>query len=531
MRRNFSPWLGYFLAVLFVALATWLKTLAEPNIVPQDVPILYFLAIVPTAIFLGMGPAILASILSLFAFDYFFVTPLYTVLDFSHVQNLPILAIFLFVGILFSYLTSSLRGENIKANKEIVVRKEKEAELEKLKENLELQVKSRTKELEDALQIARNERSLLKTVMNCAGESHLVFLDKDFNFLLVNETYAKTCGYKPEEMIGKNHFLLYPNRENEAIFTEVRNTGIPVSYRDKPFEFPDQPERGITYWDWTLVPIKSRDGEVEGLVFSLTETTNRKKVEQRLESFNQELERGVNERTVELIEANDAILVQLALRTQAEESLRSLSSRLLNIQEEERRLIAKELHDEVGQNLTVLKLLLGRANRNVPDEVRILLESASTTVTDLIKEVRALSMSLRPGVLDELGLVAGLDSLFKQINNLAGLAIHFEHEKFDNLPQDISLVAYRIIQEALTNIMRHASVKEASVTIGLSEGQIILKIEDTGIGFDPSALQLNRSTGLSSMRERAALVGGTLKIESKLGKGTKVEASLPLSQK
>jgi PAS domain-containing protein len=95
----------------------------------------------------------------------------------------------------------------------------------------------------------------------------------------VNTAYADACKMRPEEMVGKNHFALYPHAENEAIFRRVRDTGEPVFYKDKPFEFPDQPERGVTYWDWSLMPVKEASGEVRGLVFSLRETTKYKRAE------------------------------------------------------------------------------------------------------------------------------------------------------------------------------------------------------------------------------------------------------------
>ncbi len=133
--------------------------------------------------------------------------------------------------------------------------------------------------LADAGRSLERERNILQAVMNGAMNFHLVYLDRDFNFVRVNETYAATCGYRPEEMIGKNHFALYPNAENEAIFARVRDTGEPVVHHDKPFAFPDQPERGVTYWDWTLAPVKEANGRVAGLVFSLYETTGRKMTE------------------------------------------------------------------------------------------------------------------------------------------------------------------------------------------------------------------------------------------------------------
>ena len=137
------------------------------------------------------------------------------------------------------------------------------------------------KKAEKTLQV---EHDLLQDIMNGAKNSHLVYLDRNFNFVRVNEAYAQTCGYRPEEMIGKNHFDLYPHEENEAIFSHVRDTGEMVEYHDKPFEFPDQPERGVTYWDWTLTPIKSQN-DVVSLIFSLYETTKSKRAELKIKKL------------------------------------------------------------------------------------------------------------------------------------------------------------------------------------------------------------------------------------------------------
>jgi PAS domain S-box-containing protein len=126
------------------------------------------------------------------------------------------------------------------------------------------------------------EKAVFQAVVDGARNSHLVYLDREFNFVRVNEAYAATCGYTPEAMVGRNHFALYPDEENEAIFRGVRDSGQSVEFHDKPFVFPDQPERGITYWDWTLLPVKDADGRVDGLVLSLVETTERKRSEQAL---------------------------------------------------------------------------------------------------------------------------------------------------------------------------------------------------------------------------------------------------------
>jgi PAS domain S-box-containing protein len=135
----------------------------------------------------------------------------------------------------------------------------------------------------EAEERAGRERSLLSSVMQ-ATDVMLVYLDPQFNFVWANAAYAAGCRRRPEELVGKNHFALYPHAENEAIFRRVRDTGEPVFYKDKPFEFPDQPGRGVTYWDWSLVPVKSASGAVQGLVFSLRETTKYKRAELELDA-------------------------------------------------------------------------------------------------------------------------------------------------------------------------------------------------------------------------------------------------------
>ena len=144
--KIFNTLLGYVVAIGAVALATWLKYLAQPTIIPADVPILYILAIVPTAIFFGLGPSLMVCILSFLAYDYYFISPAHTIT--FNIDKGPILVIFLIVGVLFSYLASNLRRQNQIATKEIVARKQSEAELIKYRDHLEELVQQRTSELE-----------------------------------------------------------------------------------------------------------------------------------------------------------------------------------------------------------------------------------------------------------------------------------------------------------------------------------------------------------------------------------------------
>ncbi len=131
-----------------------------------------------------------------------------------------------------------------------------------------------------ALDTLHESNEMLERVFE-STHFHIAYLDRDFNFLRVNKTYADSCGHPPEFFVGMNHFALYPNAENEAIFRRVVETGEPFTIYAKPFEFPDQPERGTTWWDWTLSPVRAADGKLAALVFALVDVTERVRAEQR----------------------------------------------------------------------------------------------------------------------------------------------------------------------------------------------------------------------------------------------------------
>ena len=131
----------------------------------------------------------------------------------------------------------------------------------------------------------KEEKSVIAAVIENT-EAHLAYLDSDFNFIFVNSTYAKMNKHSVDWFVGKNHFRILPNEENEFIFKKVRDTGEPISFKAKPFKFPGQPELGVTYWDWTLTPIKDSAGKVQHLVLSLVDVTEAKRVEEMLRESN-----------------------------------------------------------------------------------------------------------------------------------------------------------------------------------------------------------------------------------------------------
>jgi PAS domain S-box-containing protein len=153
---------------------------------------------------------------------------------------------------------------------------------DKERDSLLEQVTQEQKRIEGLVEALTQEADTLETIMENTG-AQIAYLDSDFNFVKVNSAYARSSGHPVEELIGRNHFELFPDEENKAIFEQVRDTGKPVEFHDKPFEYAYQPWRGITYWDWTLVPITNASGQTQGLVLSLVDTTERKKMEEGLQ--------------------------------------------------------------------------------------------------------------------------------------------------------------------------------------------------------------------------------------------------------
>ena len=223
-------------------------------------------------------------------------------------------------------------------------------------------------------------------------------------------------------------------------------------------------------------------------------------------------------------------------RKQAEEALRensqrlqSLSRQLLKVQESERSRLALELHDEVGQMLTGLRLVLQPKGDLPAQVVKSTFERARDIVDELLDRVRSLSFDLRPAALDQLGLLPALITLFGRYTEQTGVLVNFKHKGLEErFTPGIETTAYRIVQEALTNVARHARVGAVTVCVWASTDMLGLKVDDRGRGFDAqAALAAPRSSGLAGMRERVLLLRGQLSIESCPGAGTQITAEIP----
>ena len=243
-------------------------------------------------------------------------------------------------------------------------------------------------------------------------------------------------------------------------------------------------------------------------------------------------------------EHDEAVLTDLALHAaiairnarlfervrSTNDRLSALSRRLLEVQEAERRNLARELHDEIGQLLTGLTLILERSKHLPPETSVACVNEAQALAADLLAKVRDLSLDLRPAMLDDLGLLPALLWHFERYTASTGVKIAFSQRGLEGqrFPADIETAAYRIVQEALTNVARHSGAYEATVTLTADDTRLKLAIEDRGAGFDPDAVfRDERSSGLIGLRERARLSNGWVTLTSVRGSGTRLIAELP----
>jgi signal transduction histidine kinase len=216
----------------------------------------------------------------------------------------------------------------------------------------------------------------------------------------------------------------------------------------------------------------------------------------------------------------------------AQTQLRRLSGSIMANQEKERSAIARELHDELGQVLTALRMdsvwMYERLKTADPEAAERAL-TMGRLIDKNIEDVRGMAIRLRPGVLDDLGLVDALEWYTTDFEKRTEIACVFENENVPRLNEAVSTAAYRIAQEALTNVARHAGAGRVKVRLRSNNGFLMLTVVDDGRGFDALHLSESEGLGVAGMRERATLVGGSLDVKSRPRKGTRVQLTVPLN--
>ncbi len=346
-----------------------------------------------------------------------------------------------------------------------------------------------------------------------------------------NPFLSELLGYPREELVGKELWeigLFRDIESNKKAFRTLQDRHY-IRYEDLPLLTKDG-----RHIDVEFVSNVYSVGHQMVIQCNIRDVTDRKRAEAGLRAAHDQLEVRVRDRTAELAQANETLRAEIAHRERVEAERRNLQGRLATAQEDERRRIARELHDQMGQHLTALGLGLKVVKDLTPDpspahdRLQKLL-----ALTDLIgKEVHHLALELRPTALDDFGLKVALTNYVEGCAERSDVEMDFHATGLDadRLPAPIETALYRVIQESLTNILKHAGAQRVSVVLQRTAGQVSAVVEDDGGGFDADSSHTTseRRLGLLGMRERLAIVGGSLTVESQIGRGTTVIARVPL---
>jgi PAS domain S-box-containing protein len=260
--------------------------------------------------------------------------------------------------------------------------------------------------------------------------------------------------------------------------------------------------------------------------------------QEELQRLNEALDRRVQARTQELASVNESLVAEVAERMQTERSLESsretlqkLTLQLLRVQEDERRRISRDLHDDINQRLALLAMdieAVGRELSSSPDHLGRAVQEIQDRVVDLSDVVRHLAYQLHPSILDDLGLPIALQRLVDEFTARSHIRGSFGHKDIPAVvPQEIASCLYRVAQESLSNVARHASASRVDVELTRSQSELIVTITDNGVGFDSERSgHGSQGLGLIGMKERVALVHGELLVSSAVGKGTRVQVAV-----
>lgn len=369
-------------------------------------------------------------------------------------------------------------------------------------------------------------RRQLELILESTGEG-IYGIDLRGRCIFINEAGAEMLGYTPDEVLGRSmHYLIHHSHADETLmpvhecriykaFQEGHGIRVDneVLWRRDGSSFPAE---------YASYPIRDGDSVV-GAVVTFNDITERKRTERLLQEAHDQLERRVRERTAELTAAHDNL-------RQSNDSLRRLSAHLNSVREEERRHIARDIHDDLGAALTALQLDMNWLRQRLAGDETLSgkLDDMLEVGSEAMSAVRRILNDLRPGVLDHLGLWPALETLLQEFQRRSGIACRYvcpPAVERCRLGRDAEIALYRIVQEVLTNVSRHAGARSVQLVASTEGDALTLRIADDGQGMRVPPQPT--SFGLLGMRERTLALGGRLNIVSSPGEGTTVVLCLP----
>jgi PAS domain S-box-containing protein len=362
----------------------------------------------------------------------------------------------------------------------------------------------------------RHDDEIFRLLVESVKDYAIFLLDPTGRVVTWNQGAERIKGYKANEIIGQHFSRFYPKEAQESQWPQRE-----LEIAGKEGRFSDEGVRvrkdGSTFWAHVVITALSDEtGALRGYSKVTRDLTERRTLEERSRRLNKEL----RARVTELTESQRLV----ELRTL---ELQKLSAELLRVQDEERRRMARTLHDDLGQELTALKIALdvmnhAGANQNLAQPIEL--------VDRCLNKVRSMSYLLHPPLLDESGLLAALHWYLEGIKARTGLQISFDYKPrlFPRLPREVETAVFRVIQESLTNIYRHSGSADARIEIQQDSDRVKVRIRDFGKGIsDASQFGFNSGVGISGMKERVKQLNGDLRI-SRAEPGTLVEASVPI---
>ncbi|MCE9566059.1 MAG: PAS domain-containing protein [Planctomycetes bacterium] len=365
----------------------------------------------------------------------------------------------------------------------------------------------------------------LRLSLESATDYAILTLDPDRVVTSWSPGAEALFGYVAAEIVGWSADRLFTPEDRAAgvPVSEIEQAKLAGRAADERWHIRKDGTR--FYASGVLTPLGDLN---RGCVKVLRDLTERKRAEDELRAARDELETRVMERTAELTAALESLEAEMSRR-------RDLAQRLVTASEAERRRVARDLHDTVGQTLTGLALAVAGVASigQLPEAVTDRLDQVQRLADSLGRELHEVSLRLRPTALDDIGLETAVRALVEEWAQRTGVSVEFTATVDGRFPSEVETALYRVVQEALTNITKHAAASRASVVLGRRDSEAVVVIEDGGTGFDPQAVfapTLGRrgGLGLAGMRERVTLLGGAVEIESEPGRGTTVIARIPL---